>query len=70
MTVTSIYKLSAVNEITVESGRVHFTFAVIGVIGKPLVRYSYDDRIAAEKSRLEMMDSITSAVSIEPLFVR
>jgi hypothetical protein len=66
----SIYKLSTVNEVTAEGGRQHYSFNVVGIVGKPLVSFSYDNRIDAEKARLEMMDSMTSAIETVPLFVR
>jgi hypothetical protein len=66
----SIYQLTTVKEVVSKNGRQRWSFEIIGVIGKGLVHFSYDNRIDAEKARLEMQDGIMSAVTIEPLFVR
>jgi hypothetical protein len=68
----STYKLTAVRGTTADTngGGMHYGFSVIGVIGKPLVSFSYDTREAAEKAREQMTDAVSGALQIVPLFVR
>jgi hydroxymethylglutaryl-CoA reductase len=60
----SIYKLTAVRGSTAETngGGMHYGFSVTGVIGKPLVSFSYDTREAAEKAREQMNDAVSQAL--------
>jgi hypothetical protein len=66
----SIYLLRPVEEVTSDSGKKHFSFTIVGAIGKNLVRFSFESRAEAEKAREQMQEAVTAALSIEPLFVR
>jgi hypothetical protein len=65
----SIYMLTPVKKVT-ERGRQHYSFNIVGIVGKPLVRFSFETREEAERARQQMQEAVTAALEIVPLFVR
>jgi hypothetical protein len=67
----SIYMLTPVKKVTSDGGRQpHYSFTIVGIIGKPLVSFAFESREEAEKARQQMQDAVTAALAITPLFVR
>jgi hypothetical protein len=69
---TAIYKLGPIKQTTdgTNGARPHYSFDVVGVIGKPLVHLAFETREQAEKARMHMAEVVATALVIEPLFVR
>jgi hypothetical protein len=62
---TSIYTLGPVREEKDQAtGKQLFTFKVVGVLGHPLVAYSYETQEEAEYNRSVMLTLVESAKAI------
>jgi hypothetical protein len=66
----NIYKLTSLREYIEGGDHNHYGFEIIGIIGKPVVRFTFETREEAEKYRQQMNDAVTAAVGVTPLFVR
>jgi hypothetical protein len=66
----SIYKLTSIREYIEEGDHNHYGFEIVGIIRKPVVRFTFDTREEAEKYGQQMNEAVTAAVGVTPLFVR